>query len=314
MAATTENKYDQVFEGIEIGTGAWSWGDRMIWNFGSGFNEKDVREVFEEAVAQKTVFFDTAEVYGQGKSETLIGQMIQDSGASVKIATKMMPFPWRLGKNALRNALQASLGRLQLSSVDLYQMHWPLKPVSVETWMQRMADLMDEGLIKAVGVSNYDLEKTRIAQQVLQKRGYRLASNQVEYHLLERTIENDGVMSYCQEQGIKIIAYSPLAMGILTGKYTPEHPPRGTRAVQYNPAYLSKVAPLLKTLSRIGNDHNAKTAGQVALNWLIRKGTLPIPGAKNLVQLQQNLGAVGWELSSEDMTLLDELSTKVTER
>lgn len=314
MAATTENKYDQVFEGIEIGTGAWSWGDRMIWNFGSGFNEKDVREVFEEAVAQKTVFFDTAEVYGQGKSETLIGQMIKDSGASVKIATKMMPFPWRLGKNALRNALQASLGRLQLSSVDLYQMHWPLKPVSVETWMQRMADLMDEGLIKAVGVSNYDLEKTRIAQQVLQKRGYRLASNQVEYHLLERTIENDGVMSYCQEQGIKIIAYSPLAMGILTGKYTPEHPPRGTRAVQYNPAYLSKVAPLLKTLSRIGNDHNAKTAGQVALNWLIRKGTLPIPGAKNLVQLQQNLGAVGWELSSEDMTLLDELSTKVTER
>ncbi len=313
MEPTSENKFDQVFTGIEIGTGAWAWGDRMIWNFGNGYGEKDVREVFDAAVVNGATFFDTAEVYGQGKSETLLGQMIKETGASVRIATKMMPFPWRLGKNALRNALQGSLRRLQFNSVDLYQMHWPLKPVSIETWMNRMADLLDEGLIKAAGVSNYDLEKTQIAHNTLQKRGYRLASNQVEYHLLERQIEKNGVQAYCQSEGIKIIAYSPLAMGILTGKYTPEHPPRGTRAVQYNAAYLTKVAPLLKALSRIGNDHDAKTAGQIALNWLIQKGALPIPGAKNLSQLQQNLGATGWAISSDDINLLDELSLKVTE-
>jgi aryl-alcohol dehydrogenase-like predicted oxidoreductase len=305
-------QYNEVFNGVQIGTGTWAWGDRIVWNFGNGFGETDIRELFLEAIANEATFFDTAEVYGQGKSETILGRLIKETGGNVRVATKLMPFPWRLGKRSLEKALNRSLSRLQLERVDLYQMHFPMPPVRVETWMDRMADLMDQGLVKAVGVSNYNLEQTRAAHQTLQKRGYRLASNQVEYHLLDRRIERNGVKEYCLSEGIKVIAYSPLAMGILTGKYSPENLPKGTRAAQYNPAYLKKVSPLLKTLARIGNDHEGKTAGQVVLNWLIMKDTLPIPGAKNLTQLQQNLGATGWTLSEEDIALLDELSTSVT--
>jgi len=107
-----------------------------------------------------------------------------------------------------------------------------------------------------------------------------LASNQVEYHLLERRIEKNGLLERCNEQGIKIIAYSPLAMGILTGKYTPENPPSGVRASQYNRGFLEKVQPLIKNMKKMGMNHDGKTASQVALNWIICKGALPIPGAK----------------------------------
>jgi len=116
----------------------------------------------------------------------------------------------------------------------------------VETWMNRMADLVEEGLIGGIGVSNYTLEQTVASNETLKKRGLKLASNQVEYHLLERRIESNGLMEYCNAEGIKLIAYSPMAMGVLTGKYTPENPPKGTRAAQYNREYLLKIQPLLK--------------------------------------------------------------------
>ena len=225
----------------------------------------------------------------------------------------MMPFPWRLFHNSLKFALQNSLRRLRVNQVQLYQMHWPLPPVKVDTWMDRMAEVVDAGMVKAVGVSNYTLEQTITAHEALKKRGLRLASNQVEYHLLERRIEQNGLMEYCLEEGIKIIAYSPLAMGILTGKYTPENPPAGTRAAQYNRSYLEKIQPLIKTLIRIGNDADGKSAGQVAINWCIQKGTLPIPGVKNAAQAVQNLGAIGWQLDAEEMALLDEVSLAVTQ-
>ena len=139
-----------------------------------------------------------------------------------------------------------------------------------------------------------------------------MASNQVEYHLMERRIETNGLKEYCQHEGIKIIAYSPLAMGILTGKYTPEKLPRGLRSGQYNRDYLEKVQPLIKTLIRIGNDHDGKTAGQVALNWLICKDVLPIPGVKNVDQVVQNLGATGWRLGQDEVELLEEISKSVS--
>ena len=301
-----------IFTGIQLGIGTWAWGDKLVWGYGNSYSEADIREAFKVCVGGGIRFFDSAEVYGQGKAETILGELCAQEDEEFVIATKMMPFPWRLFHNSLKFALQNSLRRLRVNQVQLYQMHWPLPPVKVDTWMDRMAEVVDAGMVKAVGVSNYTLEQTITAHEALKKRGLRLASNQVEYHLLERRIEQNGLMEYCLEEGIKIIAYSPLAMGILTGKYTPENPPAGTRAAQYNRSYLEKIQPLIKTLTRIGNDADGKSAGQVAINWCIQKGTLPIPGVKNAAQAVQNLGAIGWQLDAEEMALLDEVSLAVT--
>ncbi|HOS52957.1 MAG TPA: aldo/keto reductase [Anaerolineaceae bacterium] len=301
-----------IFTRIQLGIGTWAWGDKLVWGYGNSYSEADIREAFKVCVGGGIRFFDSAEVYGQGKAETILGELCAQEDEEFVIATKMMPFPWRLFHNSLKFALQNSLRRLRVNQVQLYQMHWPLPPVKVDTWMDRMAEVVDAGMVKAVGVSNYNLEQTITAHEALKKRGLRLASNQVEYHLLERRIEQNGLMEYCLEEGIKIIAYSPLAMGILTGKYTPENPPAGTRAAQYNRSYLEKIQPLIKTLTRIGNDADGKSAGQVAINWCIQKGTLPIPGVKNAAQAVQNLGAIGWQLDAEEMALLDEVSLAVT--
>jgi aryl-alcohol dehydrogenase-like predicted oxidoreductase len=121
-------------------------------------------------------------------------------------------------------------------------------------------------------------------------------------------------MQFCIENGIKVIAYSPLAMGVLSGKYTPENPPKGARATQYSRDFLAQIQPLIKALKIIGQDHDGKTASQVALNWTICKGTLPIPGAKNARQAAENCGAIGWKLSEKEIELLDELSDKVAQQ
>jgi aryl-alcohol dehydrogenase-like predicted oxidoreductase len=303
---------EDIFNGIQMGIGTWAWGDRLVWGYGNGYAENEIRQAFQECVAGGIRFFDTAEVYGQGKSETMLGEFCAQEEEEFILATKMMPFPWRIWKGSLKYALKNSLRRLQLAKVHLYQMHWPLPPVKVETWMNRMADMVEEGLVRGVGVSNYNLEQTIASNETLKKRGLKLASNQLEYHLLERRIEKNGLMEYCSAEGIKIIAYSPMAMGVLTGKYTPDNPPKGTRAAQYNRDYLLKIQPLLKAMIRIGNDTEGKSAGQVALNWCIQKGTIPIPGVKNAKQATQNMGALGWDLKLEDVALLDELSFEVT--
>ena len=308
------NLESPIFKGIEIGIGTWAWGDRLVWGYGNQYSATEVEESFLEAVANGISFFDTAEIYGQGKSEKFLGQLIPQVSTTIKVATKIMPYPWRIGKDALRRALTASLRRLGLPKVDLYQIHWPMPPVSVEQWMQQMSDVYKDGLISAVGVSNYNLDLTRRAFDALQKQGISLASNQIEYHLLERRCEKNGLINFCQSNGIKVIAYSPLAMGILSGKYTPDNPPKGTRASQYPPHVLEHIQPLMKLLRGIGMNHEGKTASQVALNWIISKGALPIPGVKNMDQVVKNAGAIGWHLSKDETDQLDELSDSVSSR
>jgi len=300
-----------VFEGIEMGVGAWAWGDRMMWGYGRGYSLGDLRAAFETSLASKIRLFDTAEVYAQGQSEQILGQFIKGVQEPVFVATKFMPFPWRLSRSALRKALESSLRRLGIPAVDLYQIHVPLPPVNVETWMSAMAEAHQAGLVLAIGVSNYDSEQMQRAAERLMREGIHLASNQVEYSLLNRKVEKNGLLKRCEELGVKLIAYSPLAMGVLTGKYTPESPPPGGRGVLYNRRYLEKIQPLLHLLARLGSDHGGKTAAQVALNWTICKGALPIPGAKTMLQAEQNAGALGWRLSETQVAELDEISDRV---
>jgi aryl-alcohol dehydrogenase-like predicted oxidoreductase len=264
-----------------------------------------VQAAFQASLAAGIRFFDTAEVYGSGRSEQLLGQFIQNNEHPLVIATKFTPYPWRLWKSRLIAALKASLHRLGLEQVDLYQIHWPFPPIPIETWADGLANAVEAGLVKAVGVSNFNAAQMLKAHATLMERGIPLASNQVEYHLLNRQVERNGLLKLCRELGVTIIAYSPLAKGMLSGKYTPENPPAGMRGRLFSRARLAAIQPLIKQLGEVGTAHGGKTPAQVALNWLVGQGVVPIPGAKNSRQAQENAAALGWALSEEEMNALD---------
>ncbi len=300
----------QFLHDTEIGLGAWAWGDRVVWNYGKGYSDADIEAGFRIALENGVNFVDTAEIYGNGRSERLLGQFIKNSGKPIIVATKFFPLPWRWTKNSVTAALRASLERLGLEQVDLYQIHWPSPLIPVERYVDGLAAAHRLGLARAVGVSNYDKNQMQRACTTLAKYDIPLASNQVEFHLLNRSAEKSGLLARCQELGIRLIAYSPLAMGLLTGKYGPENPPPGVRGGRYA-ARLKEIQPLLRLLTEISQTYGDKTVAQVALNWVICKGALPIPGAKNVRQAEMNAGAAGWRLNAEQMQALDAASDKI---
>lgn len=292
--------------GIEVtpmGFGTWAWGDSIFWGYGKDYGEMDLRLAFQAAVNNGITFLDTAEVYGLGKSEELIGKFIKETNATTQIATKYMPLPWRFRAEDVADAVTASLKRLKMPSVDLYQVHFPFPSfLSQEGLMNALADEVHQGRIKAVGVSNYSAEQLREAHRLLARRGVPLAVNQVRYSLITREIETNGVLAAARELGVTILAYSPLAQGLLTGKYTMINPPTGARSFdkRFQTAGLIKLQPVLDKLNELGEKYS-KTPAQVALNWLIcQPGVIPIPGIKTAAQVDQNAGAMGWELSEID--------------
>ncbi len=301
----------QFLHTAELGLGAWAWGDRIVWNYGKGYSDADIEEGFRVSLENGVTLVDTAEVYGNGRSERLLGQFLKNTETPVIVATKFFPLPWRWTKNSVVRALKASLERLDLEKVDLYQIHWPSPLIPIETYAEGLAEVHQAGLARAVGVSNYDKNQMQRAVTVLAKYKIPLASNQVEYHLLNRSVEKNGLLARCQELGIRLIAYSPLAMGLLTGKYTPENPPPGVRGGRYT-SKLREMQPLIKLMTEIGQDFGGKSPAQISLNWLICKGALPIPGAKNTRQAEMNAGAAGWRLSEEQIAALDKASDGFT--
>ncbi|MDH3943014.1 MAG: aldo/keto reductase [Anaerolineae bacterium] len=289
-----------------LGVGTWAWGDRMLWGYGrGGFTDADLQEAFDVSMEAGVNFFDTAEVYGSGRSEQLLGRFIQSTDKLVITATKFMPYPWRLRGKSLLSALKDSLERLGVERVDLYQMHWPFPPIPIERWMEAMARAMEEDLIGDVGVSNYSQEQIKRAQTALSQFDIPLVSNQVDYSLLDRRVERSGLLKACDEMGVSVIAYSPLGQGLLTGKYGADAPPPGLRGVRTSRKQLDRLAGLLSLLQEIGIKHGGKTPAQVAINWTIQKGAIPIPGAKSGRQARENLGALGWQLDEEDILALD---------
>ena len=295
-----------------LGIGTWQWGDRFTWDYGrGGFNDADLQASFQACVTQGINFFDTAEVYGRGQSERLLGQFSRADGREVVIATKFMPFPWRVSRPELLNALKGSLARLGRPRVDLYQIHWPMPPHSTRFWVDALGEAVQSGLARAVGVSNYSSEQTLRAHDLLARQGIPLASNQVRFSLLDRKAERNGLLQACRERGITLIAYSPLAQGLLTGKYTPQQPLTGARRRRLG-RYLAPIQPLITLLRSMGEAHGGKTPAQVALNWVVAKGAVPIPGAKNARQAQENLGALGWQLTQDEIATLDQASVDIS--
>ncbi|MDR3576316.1 MAG: aldo/keto reductase [Anaerolineaceae bacterium] len=307
-------KKHPIFDEVQFGLGTWAWGDRLYWGYGTTYNEADLQAACQVSLAAGINFFDTAEVYGQGLSETFLGKFLKDVAPQPIIATKFMPYPWRLSRRSLLKALKNSLKRLDRQKVDLYMMHQALPPIRIEIWMDAMVEAYSAGLVGAIGVSNYDRQLTQRAYDSLTREGIQLASNQMEYSLLERKVEKNGLLKHCQDLGVTLIAYSPLAEGTLTGKYSPENPIPGFRGTTKNRSFLAKIAPLISTLRKIGAAHQGKTPAQVAINWVICKGAVPIAGAKTSEQAEQNAGAIGWRLTDDEVALLDDYSDRVTKK
>ena len=301
-----------------LGVGTWAWGDRIVWGFGGDYGEAEVEAAFRASRGAGLDFFDTAEVYGWGTSERILGRLALNPATSpvpsgirsAIIATKFFPYPWRLSRASLLRALRASLRRLGLERADLYQIHWPFPPVPIEWWMQAMAEAVEAGLARSVGVSNFSIRQMELAHAALARRGIALASNQVEFSLLDRSPEQSGLLELCRDLGVTLIAYSPLAMGLLTGKYGPGRPPPMQRRRRLS-GRLQQVGPLIQILSQVGAEQGGKTPAQVALNWTICKGSLPIPGAKNARQALENAGALGWRLTPEQVARLDAASERI---
>ncbi|MEL6927508.1 MAG: aldo/keto reductase [Cyanobacteria bacterium J06600_6] len=288
-----------------LGIGTWSWGDRLFWGYGSDYGEAEVEKAFEAAIARGATFFDTAEVYGLGESERLIGRFLKRTSQPVQVATKYFPLPWRFNGQSVADTLSDSLKRLQVEQVALYQVHMPFSfLMSQKTLMEALAQEVKRGRILTVGVSNYSAEQMQEAQDLLAQHGVPLAVNQVRYSLLTRKIEQNGILELARKLGITILAYSPLDQGLLTGKYTPENSSnvQGARKLdpKFSTAGLSKLEPVVSKLKQLGDKYD-KTPAQVALNWLVvQDNVIPIPGAKNARQAEDNAGAMGWELSTED--------------
>lgn len=297
---------------VQMGLGAWQWGDRMVWGYGQTHTDEDIRKAFNVSLSLGIRFVDTAEIYGSGYSERLLGQLLKETEQPVLIATKFFPWPWRFSKGFIPRALKGSLERIGVESVDLYQIHWSSLVMSPETMMEGMVECVKQGLTRTVGVSNFGHKKMIRAYTTLARHGIPLASNQVHYSLLSREVEKNGTLARCKELGIRLIAYSPLEKGLLTGKYSVENPPSGVRTSQYA-ELLKKIPPVIKLMQEIGQNHESKTVAQVALNWLICKGALPIPGAKNLAQAEQNAGGAGWQLTEDEVAMLDAATDNIRE-
>jgi len=295
-----------------LGVGAMTWGDphglgrlhpaQTAYGGAHGYEEE--RQALETSLAAGVNLFDTAAMYSAGASERRLGELAQ--GRDVLIASKF-PGGFRFRAEDFPSELAASLARLRRSTIDLYQHHFPARRMSIPALMQQMADAVEAGTVRAVGVSNYSAAQLREAHAALADRGVPLASNQVEYSLLHRQPELDGVLDACGELGVTLIAYTPLAGGLLTGKYSAQNRPRGFfRRIlpRYRGKALDAIRPVIGLLSEIG-DRYSKTPSQVALRWLIEHPVvLPIPGAKNGAQARDNAAALGFSLTSEEVDAL----------
>ena len=296
-----------------MGLGTWAWGDKSTWgmnDYDRSYGFETIRDAYRASVAGGVTFLDTAEGYGNGESERIIGRLLAEDAEHrfrIVIATKFFPAPYKvLVESALMTSLRASLERLKLPWVHLYQIHGPISLRSHRAMAAALAAAHRAGLVKAVGVSNYSEKEMRNIHAALAEHGIALATNQVEFSLLRTMPESAGLLAACKELGVVVLAYSPLGMGRLTGKYSAANPPPGKRNFSAFP--MEEIDPIVAALRRMGERHGGKSPSQVALNWIICKGAVPIPGAKNQQQAEQNAGALGWRLSADEVRELDALS------
>lgn len=324
-----------IFPPIGVGT--------MLWTPKNEDEKERYFQTFQYCLDSGVNFFDTAEVYGNGKVESLLGEFIKKDGRPVRISSKFAPpsgmnpaAPKRKtvptdSPDALSEALSGTLERLGMDSIDLYLMHTPPKSGSIADYMDVMALEMEKGRIKAVGVCNHNKEQIEAAANALEQHGLSLSAAMAGYNILRRYPETNGVIDVCKKHSVTLIPYAPLAEGTLTGKYRNSKVPLQYFITSYfghlnitkerddgvpfikqlfskpRECNVRKMEPLMETLDGIAKSHG-KTITQVSINWLVTNPDVkvfPIPGTRNIRQAESNFGAVGWSLTAEERQMID---------
>lgn len=293
----------------KVGLGTWQIG-ASEWGWNRGYGVEDVVETIVRAHELGVNFIDTAEIYGGGLSEEVVGRAVREFRDEVVIATKV--WPTHATYDGVLKACERSLRRLGVDVIDLYQVHWPNPVIPLSSTMRAMERLVELGKVRAIGVSNFSLGRLRRAQECLKRE--EIVSNQVRYNLVERGVEKE-LLPYCEREGIALIAYSPLAQGLLTARYSAANRPRDfVRRLNplFDPSVLRRAEPLMTLLKEIAAKHGAEP-GQVALAWLIRReDVVAIPGAKRPEQVESNARAADFELSDDEWSALLEAASKVS--
>tara|TARA_Y100001968_G_C19423398_1_gene753038 strand:- start:228 stop:1187 length:960 start_codon:yes stop_codon:yes gene_type:complete len=299
----------------KIGFGTWAWGNKFVWNYSPNKDDVNLEKTFQTAIQGGLGLVDTADSYGigqlNGRSEELLGAFIKKLSSkqrkSLIVATKLAPFPWRLGRAGLKNAFFASKQRLQ-GKIDRVQLHWSTSryaPWQEAQLLDGLGDLWEQGLIKEIGISNYGPNRLRWIHRRLQKRGIKIKSLQIQFSLLSPLIkEQESIPSICQDLNIDLLAYSPLALGLLTKKPDSYNLPQGLGRNILFRKLLPETINLRKAINKISKERNASQM-EVALNWCRSHGTIPIPGLRNTLQAKEAIRALRWKLTKEEQNYLN---------
>ena len=301
-----------------IGVGTWAWGNQFLWGYAPQRDDQRLAATFARCLERDLLFFDTADSYGtgrlNGRSETLLGQFAAAASPPQQqrlcIATKLAPFPWRLGRHGYRRAFAASRARLQ-GRLQRVQLHWSTAryaPWQEGPLLDGLADLVREGAVASLGVSNMGPQRLRQVHRRLADQGVAISSLQVQLSLLApQPIEAGGVAAVCRELGIELIAYSPLALGLLSrDDLHPAQAPSGPRGALFR-RLGPRIAELRQAMAAIGQGRPGGRAA-VALNWCRAHGAMPIPGLRSPEQVDQTAAALGWQLSEAERQELDQLA------
>ena len=291
-----------------IGVGTISWGDASRGFGTNGFREKDAFEAFQRARKSGINFFDTAEVYGykgqkyEQSAEEILGRFVKnddanDSDDEVVVGSKVFTIPWtnalmgggiRLGKESLVKAGKESVKRMGGRQMDVWSIHFPFPSFSQDALMSALEESLDLGLTRAVGVSNYNTEQLERAFEILEKRGIPLASNQIEYSVVNRKAEKEGLIQSCLDRDVKVVAHSPL---------------KALKTTEIEEKYVI-MNKLCEFIGQVNSGGKSKVS--VMLNYCMAKGTIPIPGVKRVEHIEDIENAMGWTLDEESVLTIDE--------
>ncbi|MGG1517920.1 aldo/keto reductase [Paenibacillus oryzisoli] len=305
-----------------LGLGCWQFsnGQGMVGKFWPVLSKADVGKIVQTSLRGGINWFDTAEIYGKGQSEQMLAEALRDAGPladRAHIATKWWPI--LRTASSISHTIDERLRLLDNRPIELHQVHQPYSFSSVRAEMTAMAELVKQGKIRNVGVSNFSAASMREADRVLREHGLRLASNQVKYSLLDRRIERNGILDAAQELGIAIIAYSPLEQGILSGKFhkRPELVKAITGPRKWSSAFrasgLRRSKPLIDVLEELAEYYDASPT-QIALNWMIHAHgdtVFAIPGASKVHHAEENVKAMQFKLTEAELTRISDASWQV---
>lgn len=323
MIKRTLGQTDLHLSPLGLGTWQFSKGSGVVGRFWGALEDELTENIIKTSLDGGINWFDTAEVYGGGESERILAKALENIGASpeeARIATKW--WPMLRTASSIPKTINNRKEALQNRRIDLYQIHQPYSLSSVEKQMQAMIELVKAGHINHIGVSNFNASAMVNSHRILSENGLTLASNQVKYSLLDRRMEENGVLDRAKELGISIIAYSPLEQGILTGKFHDNpaliHDAKGPRRFQrkFKEIGLAESKPLITLLDAIGEKYNV-SASQVALNWTIHyhgETVFAIPGATKVHHAQDNVGALTFKLDAGELEEISRASWKVLQK